>query len=171
MAWVRVETQTILTMNEHVITRNHRIKVQWRYYPIEVFDEDILCSKYENIPWWKYGNIFLSKYLSITTLGVPPWAHRVASWHQPSEKARCWVVYVPGEPSRHMCPYMVYVVYVQLCTLLLGHWYEIMALYYVKSILTEISASRQDRRVLQKTKIIRIEFLSKWGMLQTSRYV
>ena len=115
MAWVRVETQTILTMNEHVITRNHRIKVQWRYYPIEVFDEDILCSKYENIPWWKYGNIFLSKYLSITTLGVPPWAHRVASWHQPSEKARCWVVYVPGEPTRHMCPYMVYVVYVQLC--------------------------------------------------------
>ena len=57
------------------------------------------------------------------------------------------------------------------CALLLGHWYEIMALYYVKSILTEISASRQDRRVLQKSKIIRIEFLSKWGMLQTSRYV
>ena len=56
-------------------------------------------------------------------------------------------------------------------SLLLGHWYEIMALYYVKSILTEISASRQDRRVLQKNKIIRIEFLSKWGMLQTSRYV
>ena len=56
-------------------------------------------------------------------------------------------------------------------SLLLGHWYEIMALYYVKSILTEISASRQDRRVLQKSKIIRIEFLSKWGMLQTSRYV
>jgi len=55
--------------------------------------------------------------------------------------------------------------------LLLGHWYEIIALYYVKSILTEISASRQDRRVLQKSKIIRIEFLSKWGMLQTSRYV
>ena len=55
--------------------------------------------------------------------------------------------------------------------LLLGHWYEIMALYYVKSILTEISASRRDRRVLQKSKIIRIEFLSKWGMLQTSRYV
>ena len=51
--------------------------------------------------------------------------------------------------------------------LLLGHWYEIMALYYV----TEISASRQDRRVLQKSKIIRFEFLSKWGMLQTSRYV
>ena len=50
-------------------------------------------------------------------------------------------------------------------------WYEIMALYYVKSILIEISASRQDRRVLQKSKIIRIEFLSKWGMLQTSRYV
>ena len=55
--------------------------------------------------------------------------------------------------------------------LLLRHWYEIMALYYVKLILTEISASRQDRRVLQKSKIIRIEFLSKWGMLQTSRYV
>ena len=35
-------------------------------------------------------------------------------------------------------------------TLLLGHWYEIMALYYVKSIFTEISASRQDRKVLQK---------------------
>ena len=59
-----------------------------------------------------------------------------------------------------------------ICTpLLLRRWYEIMALYYVKSILTEISASRQDRRVLQKSKIIRIEFLSKWGMLQTSRYV
>ena len=56
-------------------------------------------------------------------------------------------------------------------SLLLRRWYEIMALYYVKSILTEISASRQDRRVLQKSKIIRIEFLSKWGMLQTSRYV
>ena len=56
-------------------------------------------------------------------------------------------------------------------SLLLWHWYEILALYYVKSILTEISASRQDRRVLQKSKIIRIEFLSKWGMLQTSRYV
>ena len=56
-------------------------------------------------------------------------------------------------------------------SLLLSHWYEIMALYFVKPILTEISASRQDRRVLQKSKIIRIEFLSKWGMLQTSRYV
>ena len=56
-------------------------------------------------------------------------------------------------------------------SLLLRHWYEIMALYYVKSVSTEISASRQDRRVLQKSKIIRIEFLSKWGMLQTSRYV
>ena len=55
--------------------------------------------------------------------------------------------------------------------LLLRHWYEIMALYYVKSILTEISASRQDRRVLQKSKIIRIKFLSIWGMLQTSRYI
>ena len=27
-------------------------------------------------------------------------------------------------------------------TLLLRHWYEIMELYYVKSVLTEISASR-----------------------------
>ena len=44
-----------------------------------------------------------------------------------------------------------------------------MALYYVKSILTEISASRQDRRVLQQSKIIRIKFLSIWGILQTSR--
>ena len=35
-------------------------------------------------------------------------------------------------------------------TLLLRHWYEIMTLYYVKSVLTEISDSRQDRRVLQK---------------------
>ena len=59
----------------------------------------------------------------------------------------------------------------ELGPLLLMHWYEIMALYYVNSILTEISASRQYRRVLQKRKIIRIEFLSKWGMLQTSRYV
>ena len=54
-------------------------------------------------------------------------------------------------------------------SLLLGHWYEIMALYYVKLNLTEISASRQDKRVLQKSKIIRIKFLSIWGMLQTSR--
>ena len=54
---------------------------------------------------WKYVNIVnitFSKCLSITTLGLPPWAHRVASWHQPSEKARCWVVYVPGEPNRHV---------------------------------------------------------------------
>ena len=51
-----------------------------------------------------------------------------------------------------------------------GHccWYEIMAPYNVKLFLTEISASRQDRRVLQKNKIIRIKFLS---ILQTSRYV
>ena len=55
--------------------------------------------------------------------------------------------------------------------LLLRRWYEIMTLYYVKSIITDTSASRQDRRVLQKSKIIRIEFLSKCGMLQTSRYV
>ena len=56
-------------------------------------------------------------------------------------------------------------------SLLLRHWYEIMALYYVKLILTEISALRQDRRVLQKNKIIGIKFLSIWGMLQTSWYV
>ena len=49
--------------------------------------------------------------------------------------------------------------------------YEMMTLYYVKSVLTEISVSRQDRRVLQKNKIIRIKFLSIWGMLQTFRYV
>ena len=55
--------------------------------------------------------------------------------------------------------------------LLLRHWYEIIALFYVKSVLTEISASRQDRRVLQKNKIIRIKFLSIWGILQTFRYV
>ena len=55
--------------------------------------------------------------------------------------------------------------------LLLEHWYEIMALYYVKSILTEISASRQDKRVLQKSKVLRINFLGIWGVLQTSRYV
>ena len=52
-------------------------------------------------------------------------------------------------------------------SLLLRHWYEIRALYYVKTVLTEISASRQDRRVLQKSKILRIKFLSIWGMLQT----
>ena len=39
-------------------------------------------------------------------------------------------------------------------SLLLGHWYEIMALYYVKSILTEISASRQAREEPKKRKII-----------------
>ena len=50
--------------------------------------------------------------------------------------------------------------------LLLRRWYEIMAFYYVKSMLTEISASRQDRRVLQKSKIIRIKFLIRWGMLE-----
>ena len=55
--------------------------------------------------------------------------------------------------------------------LLLMRWYEIMALYYVKSILTEISASRQDERVLQKSKIIRVKFLNIWDMLQTFRYV
>ena len=48
-------------------------------------------------------------------------------------------------------------------SLLLGHWYEIMALYYVKSILTEISASREDKRVLQKSKVIRIKFFEHMG--------
>ena len=42
------------------------------------------------------------------------------------------------------------VIFLLSASLLLGHWYETMAPYYVKSILTEISASRQDRRVLQK---------------------
>ena len=45
-------------------------------------------------------------------------------------------------------------------------WYEIMALYYVKSILIEISASRQDRRVPHKSEIIRIKFLSIRGVLE-----
>ena len=27
VAWVRVDTQTVLTMSEHVITKNHRISV------------------------------------------------------------------------------------------------------------------------------------------------
>ena len=27
VAWVRVDTQTVLTMSEHVITKNHRIRV------------------------------------------------------------------------------------------------------------------------------------------------
>ena len=71
--------------------------------------------------------------------------------------------------------YLLYILLIEfhlvVLALLLGHWYEIMALYYVKLILTEISASRQDRRVLQKSKFIRIKILSKWGMLQTSRYV
>ena len=47
-------------------------------------------------------------------------------------------------------------------SLLLGHWYEIMALYYVKSILTEISASRQDKRVLQKAKSS--DLFSDWSL-------
>ena len=46
----------------------------------------------------------------------------------------------------------------EVLTLLSRHWYEIMTLYYVKSVLTEISASRQDKRVLQKSKIIRSNF-------------
>ena len=45
---------------------------------------------------------------------------------------------------------LIFQVILNLFTLLLWHWYEIMALYYVKSILTEISASIQDRRILQK---------------------
>ena len=47
--------------------------------------------------------------------------------------------------------------------LLLRRWYEIMALFYVKAILTEISASRQDKRVLQKSKVIRIKFFEHMG--------
>ena len=43
------------------------------------------------------------------------------------------------------------------------HWYEIMSLNYVKSILTEISASRQDKMVLQKSKVIRIKFFEHMG--------
>ena len=52
---------------------------------------------------------------------------------------------------------------VKSATLLLGHWYEMMALYYVKSILTEISATRQDKRVLQKSKVLRIKFFEHMG--------
>ena len=48
-------------------------------------------------------------------------------------------------------------------SLLIRHWYEIMSLYYVKSILTEISASREDKRVLQKSKVIRIKFFEHMG--------
>ena len=48
-------------------------------------------------------------------------------------------------------------------SLLIRHWYEIMSLYYVKSILTEISASRQDKKVLQKSKVIRINFFEHMG--------
>ena len=33
-------------------------------------------------------------------------------------------------------------------TLLLRRWYEIIALYYIKSILTDFSASGQDKMVL-----------------------
>ena len=45
-------------------------------------------------------------------------------------------------------------------------WYEIIALYNIRYILTDFSASRQDKRVLRKSKIIRIKFLSWWGMLE-----
>ena len=51
-----------------------------------------------------------------------------------------------------------------IVALLLGHWYEIMSLYYVKSILTEISASREDKRVLQKSKVIRIKLFEHMGL-------
>ena len=85
----------------------------------------------------------------------------------PRQKLTCYCL-----TSAHLwLPYFQTKIFFSLISLLLGHWYEIMALYYVKSILTEISASIQDRRVLQKCKIIRIKFLSIWGMLQTSRYV
>ena len=95
-------------------------------------------------------------------------------WAPPVCSARPWLApletLVLLQFAAHLATLVSWWVFT-LPTLLLGHWYEIMALYYVKSILTEISASRQDRRVLQKSKIIRIEFLSKWGMLKTSRYV
>ena len=78
---------------------------------------------------------------------------------QDCSRGDCWLLILLRQQGKTARP------------LLLRHWYEIMALYYVKSILTEISASRQDRRVLQKSKIIRIKFLSIWGMLQTSGYV
>ena len=48
-------------------------------------------------------------------------------------------------------------------SLLLRRWYEIMALYNVKSILTEISPSREDKRVLQKSKVKRIKFFEHMG--------
>ena len=103
------------------------------------------------------------------------YSHKCPSCERPSWWNQ-WNVLVGGINQNDMVTFKVHMELmeseVRECrALLLGHWYEIMALYYVKSILTEISASRQDRRVLQKSKIIRIEFLSKWGMLQTSRYV
>ena len=50
--------------------------------------------------------------------------------------------------------------------LLLRDWYEIIALYDKKSILTDFSACRRDKRVPQKSKITKIKFLSRWGMLE-----
>ena len=38
-------------------------------------------------------------------------------------------------------------------SLLFWHWYEIMAFYYVKSILTEISASRQEKKQNHQNQI------------------
>ena len=73
--------------------------IPWKYW-MRIFFAQSICGKHSLI--WKYVNITFSTRLSITTLGLPPWAHRVAFGHQPSKKTRCWVVYVPGEPSRYM---------------------------------------------------------------------
>ena len=55
------------------------------------------------------------------------------------------------------------------CCLIKGvcNWYEIIGLYYIKSILTDFSASRQDKGFYKKNKIIRIKFLIRWSMLDT----
>ena len=44
--------------------------------------------------------------------------------------------------------------------LLLRNWYEIIALYNIKSVLTDFSASRQDKKIVKKNTIIRIKFLA-----------
>ena len=49
--------------------------------------------------------------------------------------------------------------------LLLRDWYEITALYNVELLSTYFLTSRQYKRVLYKSKTIRI-FLIKWGMLE-----
>ena len=67
-------------------------------------------------------------------------------------KQKCTDDYRPEESgAEHTCRPMILF---RLCTcththiptsLLLIRWYEIMALYYIKSILTDFSAYRQDR--------------------------